>query len=161
MKWGIKRMPGINKKAGKVMRLKRPKTATTPSTVEDRMEDRCYVCVSLVFLRSLGNMTNLRIHYTLDQDQTPGDNERLDRVGKGMCLVRPSNVGRGDKEDSNPPMSWRRDELVERPVLEDEAGEEHENPERPEDGNGRNLAILAVTDPEPSQQQHGQAVDRP
>ncbi|KAF4505353.1 hypothetical protein G6O67_007311 [Ophiocordyceps sinensis] len=40
-KWGIRRRLGINKKAGKVMRLNMPKTATTPSTVEARSDDCC------------------------------------------------------------------------------------------------------------------------
>lgn len=50
---------------------------------------------------------------------------------------------------------------MERPVLEDEADEEHEDAEGPEDGDWRDIAIVAVTNPEPSKQEHGQAVDGP
>jgi hypothetical protein len=39
-------MPGINMKAGKVTRLKTPKTKRNERTMHDPMDDRCYVCVS-------------------------------------------------------------------------------------------------------------------
>jgi hypothetical protein len=58
-------------------------------------------------------------------------------------------------------MAWRLDKLVESPVLKDEAHEEHENSKCPEDGDGRNLAILSIADPEPSQQKHWKAIDGP
>lgn len=41
-KWANRRSPGIKRKAGKVMRLNRPKTPTIPSTVEASRDDRCY-----------------------------------------------------------------------------------------------------------------------
>lgn len=41
------------------------------------------------------------------------------------------------------------------PVLEYEADEEHEYPERPEDDDGRNFPVVAVSNPQPSQQEHG------
>ncbi len=105
--------------------------------------------------------TNLIIGDALDQHQAPGHDQGLDRVGKGMGLISPSDVGRCDKEDRDATVSRRRYQLVQRPVLEDEADEEHEDAERPEDGDGRYFAILAITDPQPPQQQHRQPVDGP
>jgi hypothetical protein len=42
MKWGINRSPGISKKAGKVIRLKKPKTTTPASMAEAKVEERCF-----------------------------------------------------------------------------------------------------------------------
>jgi len=41
IKWGIKRSPGISKKAGNVILLKTPKTAMMPSKVEAKREEDC------------------------------------------------------------------------------------------------------------------------
>ena len=41
MRWGIKRTPGKTRNAGKVMRLKIPKTAIMPKMVLARREERC------------------------------------------------------------------------------------------------------------------------
>jgi hypothetical protein len=161
MKWGIKRMPGINKKAGKVIRLKIPKTTKTPSTVDERIEDRCFTQVRIIQnMRSKG-ATNLRVHYALNQDQTPGYDESLDRIREGMCLISPGHVGRGDKENSNSSMTRRLDELMDGPILQDKAHEKHQDPKRPKYCNRWNLAVLAIADPEPPQQQHWKAIDGP
>lgn len=50
---------------------------------------------------------------------------------------------------------------MERPVLKHEAGQEHDDPQSPEDGDGRYLAIMTVADPEPAQQEHRKTVDGP
>ena len=64
-----------------------------------------------------------------------------------MRLIRPSNVRRGDEEHGDAAVSRRLYKLVNRPVLQHETYDEHENAEGPEDGDGRDLAGLAVTDP--------------
>jgi hypothetical protein len=40
-KWGIKRRPGMRRKAGKVMRLNMPKTTTKERIAHAKIEDRC------------------------------------------------------------------------------------------------------------------------
>ena len=45
-KCGSSRMPGITMKAGKVTRLKTPKTMRNERTMQDPIDDRCYVPVS-------------------------------------------------------------------------------------------------------------------
>lgn len=97
----------------------------------------------------------------LNQDQAPSNNETLDRVGERVRLVRPCDIGRGDQEHSNATVSWRADELMDGPILQHKAGDEHEDAKCPKDCDWGNLAILAVSDPQPSQQHHGQAVDGP
>ena len=41
--------------------------------------------------------TYLIINYALDQHHAPSDNQRLNGVGKGVCLVRPGYVGGGNE----------------------------------------------------------------
>ena len=48
-----------------------------------------------------------------------------------------------------------------RPVLQDEAKYEHKDPERPEHCDRRDVAVFAIPDPQPFQQQHGKPVDGP
>lgn len=105
--------------------------------------------------------TNLGFGNTLDQDQAPCDDESLDRVGKGMRLVGPGNIGRGHKQDGDAAVSRRRYQLMQGPVLEDKADEEHEDSQGPKDDDGGYLAIIAVADPEPAQEEHGEAIDWP
>jgi hypothetical protein len=109
----------------------------------------------------MSDETYLRVYYALDQDKTPSHDQGLNRIRERMRLIRPGNVGRGNEKNSDAPVARRRDELVESPVLEDEAGEEHQDPERPEDGDGRDFAILPVADPQPPKQEHRKAVDGP
>lgn len=78
-----------------------------------------------------------------------------------MGLVRPGDIGRGDEKHREAPMSRRLDEFVNGPILQHKADDEHKDTEGPKDGDGRDLARLAVTDPKPSQKKHRQAVNRP
>lgn len=78
-----------------------------------------------------------------------------------MCLVCPGDVGRGDEDDGGSAVSRGRDKLVEGPILKDEADKEHEDPQRPEDGDRRYLAVLSVLYPQPSEQEHRKAIDGP
>ncbi len=110
--------------------------------------------------RKRGSLYRIRDN-ALDQDQTPGDNESLDRVGKGVRLVRPRNVRRGDQQGNDAPGLARLDELVDSPVLEDKVHDEHQDPQRPEYGDRRYLSVLAVAHPEPAEQEHRKPVDRP
>lgn len=64
-----------------------------------------------------------------------------------MCLERPGNVGGGDNKDGNAPVSRRGYELVNSPVLQDEAYGEHESAQSPEHCDGRNLAIISISYP--------------
>lgn len=78
-----------------------------------------------------------------------------------MSLVRPGHVGRSDQQDSNAAMSGRLNQLVERPVLQNEADDKHEDAKSPEYGNRGDFAIFSVTDPKPSKEEHREAVDGP
>lgn len=146
-KWAPRRSPGISKKAGNVTRLKRPKTPTMPSTNDARIDEFCYaMSVCAIHQERIVN-TYALVHYTLDQYHTPSDNKCFHRVREGMRLVCPGNVGRGHEQNGYATMSRRGYQLVECPVLQYEADEEHEDPEGPEDGDGGYLAILSVTNP--------------
>lgn len=98
---------------------------------------------------------------TLGQDEAPGDGKGLDRVGEGVRLKSPGDVGRGDEQDGDATVSLRLNKLVDSPVLQHEAEREHEHPQCVEDDNGRDLTVVPVADPQPPQQKHGQAVDGP
>lgn len=97
----------------------------------------------------------------LDQNQAPRDNQRLDRIRERVRLIGPGHVGGGYEQDSNSAMARRLHQFVDGPVLKHEAQDEHENAKRPEDGDRRYFAIVSVADPEPSQEQHRQAVNGP
>jgi hypothetical protein len=58
-------------------------------------------------------------------------------------------------------MAWGWDELVERPVLEHKAQGKHQDAQGPEHGDRGNLSIVAILKPEPLQEEHRQAIDRP
>lgn len=159
--WGIKRKPGNTRNAGKVMRLKIPKTEMMPRMVHARREERCCWMLFGASFRRVLLRTHRSIHDALNQNHAPRNNERLDGVGESVRLVRPSDVGRRDEQYCDAAVARRLDELVNCPVLEDEADDEHEDAEGPENGNGRHLAGLAVPNPQPLQEKHGKAVDRP
>ena len=78
-----------------------------------------------------------------------------------MSLVSPGHIRGGDEKHGNTPMSRRRYQLVQCPVFKDETDQEHENAQSPKDCDGRNFAILAVTNPQPAQEEHRKAVDGP
>ena len=179
MRWGIKRTPGKTRNAGKVMRLKIPKTAIMPKMVLARREERCcQKLASKLHLDGLGakngpmygehraetktgSQTHRSLHNALNENHAPRHDERLDRVGKGVCLVRPCDVRGRDEQDGEAAVARRVDELVDGPVLEDEADDEHEDAEGPEDGDGGHLPGLAPADPEPLEEKHGEPVDGP
>lgn len=75
-----------------------------------------------------GDTTDLIIPDSLDHDQTPCYHQGLYRVGEGMGLVSPSNVGRGNQDNGQGPMPWRFDQLMNSPVLEHDTENHHEDP---------------------------------
>ncbi|KFY30643.1 hypothetical protein V494_08084 [Pseudogymnoascus sp. VKM F-4513 (FW-928)] len=66
-----------------------------------------------------------------------------------MRLKRPRHIRRRDEQDDQTPMPRFPDQLVDSPVLEHEAEEEHEDAQRPEDDGGRDFPALPVADPDP------------
>lgn len=118
------------------MRLKTPKTQTIPRITEDRIDDRCYLSTAVVSQlerqvikggTKMQTQTYPDIHYALDQDQAPSENQCFDRIGKCMSLIGPGNVGRGHQQDCDSPISWRRDQFVKGPIFQHKAGEKHED----------------------------------
>lgn len=73
------------------------------------------------------NLTHLGFYDALDQNQAPRNDESLNRVGKGMRLVGPGDVGRGHKQDGNAAMARRGYQFMQSPVFENEADEKHED----------------------------------
>lgn len=78
-----------------------------------------------------------------------------------MRLVGPGDIGRGEQHDGGFAVALEGDQLIDCPVLEHKVHNEHEQAQDPEDGRGGNVAAAALTDPETSQEEHGQAVDGP
>lgn len=78
-----------------------------------------------------------------------------------MRLIGPGNVGGRNQQHCDAAVSRRRDQLVNCPVLKNEASQEHEDSQSPEDGDGRNLSLLTVPYPNPPQKQHWQTVYGP
>lgn len=105
---GSSRSPGTTRNAGNVIRLNTPNTPTIPSTVADKTHDRC--CVSnLKSADSLISGNGVQVTYpwisdSLDQNETPRNNERLYRVGERVRLIGPGHVGRGDEENGDTAM---------------------------------------------------------
>lgn len=58
-------------------------------------------------------------------------------------------------------MPGRLDKLVDSPVLEDEAQDEHEGTESPEHRYWRDFAIVTIPYPQPPEEEHGKPVYRP
>lgn len=58
-------------------------------------------------------------------------------------------------------MSRGLHQFMQSPVLQHEAQGEHQHPEGPEDCYRRHFSILSVPYPQPSEEEHRQAVDRP
>lgn len=78
-----------------------------------------------------------------------------------MSLVCPRHVGRGDEHNGHHAIFPRVYQLMQRPVLENETGEEHQDPECPEHGHRWNLSILTIAYPQPAEEQHRETVDGP
>jgi hypothetical protein len=93
------------------------------------------------------------------QDQTPAHQQRLDAVGKGVRLEGPRDIRRRDQRDSDTASARRLDQLMDRPVLHDDAQREHEYAQRPV--HDRRRDIISKPLPEPAQDVHGPAVCKP
>lgn len=79
-----------------------------------------------------------------------------------MRLIGPCDVGGGDEEDGDAPMTGRWNKLVQGPILENKAEEEHEDTKSPKDGNGRYVVMTPVSATvKPTKQEHRQPVDGP
>ena len=90
MKWGINRIAGIIKNAGKVIRLKIPKTTTKARIADANADDRCCKDCQLEFQEP--EASYLILHNPMNQNKTPSHSQCLYRVRKGMGLVCPSNI---------------------------------------------------------------------
>lgn len=101
------------------------------------------------------NITHRSRNDPLDQDETPGNNQGLNRVREGVCLVGPGDVGGSEQQHRNSSVSRGLHQLIDRPVFEDKVHDEHENSERPEDGDRWNFAIVALPYPQPAEKEHG------
>jgi len=129
---------------------------------EAKKEERC-CCRVLAKVQSAEEtvLAYRRRYNALNENQRPRHNQGLDRIREGMCLVYPGDVGRCDEEHRDAPMPGRLDELMNRPVLQHEAYDEHKHPQGPEDGDRWYVSVIAVSYPEPAEQQHRQTIDGP
>jgi hypothetical protein len=75
-------------------------------------------------------------------------------------LEGPGSVGRRDESDGNPPFSRRMDELMNSPVLEHKAQQEHHDTQSVEGDSGRHLAI-AQAFPKPFEDCERHSIDQP
>ncbi len=66
------------------------------------------------------------IQYPLHQYQTPEYHDGFDRVGEGVRLKGPRNVGAREEEHSDTTLPGLWAQLVDGPVFEDEGEEEHQ-----------------------------------
>ena len=104
------------------MRLKIPKVASEPRMAEERSEDRCWKsCKHQAHPEHLDSGTNLIFQDPLDHDQTPRYNQSFHRVRKRMRLVSPGNVGGSHQDHSQSSMARRLNQLMNCPILENEA----------------------------------------
>lgn len=93
-KWGRRRRAGIIMKAGKVMRLKRPKTKRKAKRPDEKIEDRCCPHVSNCWCRQIIKASYLILNDTLYQNQAPCHKQSLHCIRKCMRLIGPGDVGR-------------------------------------------------------------------
>lgn len=77
-----------------------------------------------------------------------------------MCLVGPGDVGGGDQDGGQLPLAGEMQQFMNSPVLEHEAQAEHEHAQGIVDDFGSDL-LLPGAGPDPAQQDHGKAIDRP
>jgi hypothetical protein len=75
-------------------------------------------------------------------------------------LEGPGSVGRRDESDGNPPLSRHMDELMNSPVLEHKAQQEHHDTQSVEGDSGRHLAI-AQAFPKPFEDCERHSIDQP
>ena len=94
----------------------------------------------------------------VDKNHAPEDKKRLDAVREGVCLERPRDIRRRHERNSHGPFPSYRQELMQRPVLEDEAEDEHEQSERVKGEHGLHIAV-AETLPDPFEDCEGEGVD--
>lgn len=102
----------------------------------------------------------LVLNDALDQDQTPENQQRLERVGEGVCLVRPGDVARGYEDDGLPSFPRTGHQLMYGPVLEYETEEEHGETQDIVYQLWRGVAVAGLC-PQPLEQGHREAVDKP
>lgn len=114
--------------ATNVMRLKTPNAISEPKIAEAIIEERCWREVRRNRLELLlRREQNLVLQDTLDHDDAPCYYERLDRIGEGVCLVGPGNVGGGDQDGGQLSLAREMQQLMNCPILEHEAQAEHEH----------------------------------
>lgn len=111
-------------KAGKVMRLKRPKTRRKPSIPDAKM-DECSCSLSAPNALLTGYIPHLIFQDPLDQDHAPQYHQRLNRVREGMCLVGPSDIGGSHQYHSHSSLPGRMYQLMDCPVFKDKAPQKH------------------------------------
>ena len=80
----------------------------------------------------------------LDEHQAPAHQQRLEAVGKGVCLEGPRDVRRRDERHCDTSRARRFDQLVDGPVLHDDTEGEHEHAQRPVHDRGRHLIAKAL-----------------
>lgn len=95
----------------------------------------------------------------LDQHQTPAHEQRLEAVGEGVRLEGPGDVRRGDQRHGDASGAGRVDQLMDGPVLHDDAQGEHQHAQGPVDDGRRHVVAEAL--PQPAQNVHGPAVGQP
>lgn len=84
-----------------------------------------------------------------------------------MCLESPGHIRRCNKKKSSAALAClvgqviEVDQLVKGPIFQHKACQEHQEPQRPEDNNRGDLAILAISNPKPAQQKHRQPINGP
>ena len=104
-------------------------------------------------------MAYLVSHDALDQHQSPAHEQRLEAVGEGVRLEGPGDVGRGDQGHGDASGAGRLDQLMDGPVLHDDAQGEHQHAQGPVDDRGRDVVAEALA--QPAQDVHGPAVCEP
>lgn len=77
-----------------------------------------------------------------------------------MSLIGPCDVRGGDQHGGQLPLAGEMQQLMESPVLEHEAQDEHQHAQSIVDDGGRDL-VGSAAGPDPSQQHHGKTVDWP
>ena len=104
--------------------------------------------VSPLLLSLSGYESYLVLHDPLHQHQAPQHDQRLYRIGERMCLVGPSDIGGSNQDHRNPSLSWRVDQLMDCPIFEHEAQDEHHASQCVINDLGRNL-LFACFCPQP------------
>lgn len=126
VKWGIIRSPGIIKKAGKVIRLKIPKTTTNARIAEAKAEDRC-CAISAEIPISSTRFPYLILHDPINQYQTPSHRQGLYRVWERMCLICPCNIWWGYQHNCDPSMPRWWNQFMKSPILQHKTQGKHQH----------------------------------